>query len=116
MSPNGLTERANSFDERCVLQTFASEAGAGRRVEELRAQAARFARRTDVVHLDDGTMTTAELLESESGLIDAALGRYGEGTGVIADTALERALAGSDGPLTSEQARRSEQRSLAATA
>jgi conjugative relaxase-like TrwC/TraI family protein len=103
VSSRGLTERANSFDGREVLQEFASAATDGASVQEIRAKAARFAERWDVIHLDDGTMTTAELLETEWRLIDAALARGGEGTGAI-DPELDHALARVDRPLSSDRA------------
>src|SRR6516164_2456294 len=47
--PHGLTERANAFDERDVLRQFAAAAAQGASVEEVRAQAARFVEREDVM-------------------------------------------------------------------
>ena len=49
-------------------------------------------------------MTTAELVECERRLIAAAVGRAGEGTGVVDASLVERAIAAADRPLTAEQA------------
>ena len=103
-SAEGLTERSNTFDERAVLQEFAAAAGAGALVEEVRGQAARFAERPDVIATRGGEMTTAELVAVERGLIAAAVGRAGEGTGIIDPSLAERAIAAADRPLTAEQA------------
>ncbi len=100
----GLTERSNTFDERAVLQEFAAAAGAGALVGEVRAQAERFAERPDVIATRGGGMTTAELVAVERRLIEAAVGRAGEGTGVIDPSLAERAIAAADRPLTAEQA------------
>ena len=79
--PHGLTERANTFDERAVLQEFAAAAGQGASVAEVRAQAERFLARDDVLVTAQG-FTTVELVECERRLIDAAVGRADEGVGV----------------------------------
>jgi len=47
-----VTERANSFDERVVLQEFAAAAGQGATVDEIRAQAERFTGRPDDFFID----------------------------------------------------------------
>ena len=83
--PEGLTERSNTFDERAVLQEFAAAASAGR------PGRARCAGRpsgspsvADVIATRScGEMTTAELVECERRLIAAAVGRAGEGAGVV---------------------------------
>ncbi len=99
----GLTERSNTFDERAVLQEFAA-AGAGALVGEVRGQAERFAERPDVIATRGGEMTTAELVAIERRLITAAVGRSGEGTGIIDPPLAERAITAADRPLTAEQA------------
>ena len=81
--PHGLTERANSFDERVVLQEFAAAAGQGATVEEIRAQADRFTRRPDVLATELGEFTTADLVACERRLIAAAVGRAEDGVGVL---------------------------------
>jgi conjugative relaxase-like TrwC/TraI family protein len=73
--PIGLTERANTFDERDVLQAFAAAAHSGASVDELRARAKRFALRADVIQTPHDEMTTAELLSCERALIEAAIDR-----------------------------------------
>ncbi len=100
----GLTERSNTFDERAVLREFAAAAGAGALVGEVRGQANRFAERPDVIATRGGEMTTAELVAVEQRLIVAAVGRVGEGTGIIDPRLAERAIAAADRPLTAEQA------------
>jgi conjugative relaxase-like TrwC/TraI family protein len=103
-SPEGLTERSNTFDERQLLQEFAAAAGQGALVDELRDQADRFARRPDVIQTVRGEMTTAELVECEQHLIAAALGRAGEGIATLDAAHLERAIARAGRRLTGEQA------------
>ncbi len=100
----GLTERSNTFEERAVLQEFAAAADAGALVGEVRGQAERFAERADVIATRGGGMTTAELVAVERRLIAAAVGRAGEGTGVIDPSLAERAITAADRPLTAEQA------------
>ena len=51
-----------------------------------------------------GEMTTAELVAVERRLIAAAVGRAGEGTGIVDPSLAERAIAAADRPLTAEQA------------
>ena len=63
LAPQGLTERANTFDERAVLQEFASAAARARSCAEVRAQAERFAARADVLATARGEITTVELVE-----------------------------------------------------
>ena len=102
--PEGLTARANTFDERAVLQQFAGAAAQGALVDEVRQQAARFAGRPDVIPTRRGEMTTAELVDCERRLVAAAVGRAGEGTGVVDASLAESAIAAADRPLTDEQA------------
>lgn len=103
-SAEGLTERSNTFDERPVLQGFADAARQGSLVEEVRGQARRFVERTDVIPTSRGEMTTAELISCERRLIAAAIGRAGEGTGMLESSLVERAICAADRPLTAEQA------------
>ena len=103
VSAKGLTERANTFDERAVLQQFAASAEAGARVSEVCAQAERFVAREDVLPTTRGEVTTRELVECERRLIEAAVGRAGEGTGVVASSLVERAMASGERSLTDEQ-------------
>ena len=51
-----------------------------------------------------GEMTTADLVAVERRLIAAAVGRAGEGAGVVDPPLAERAIAAADRPLTVEQA------------
>ncbi len=100
----GLTERSNTFDERAVLQEFAAAAGVGALVDEIRRQADRFAERPDVIRTRRGEMTTAELVAVERRLIAAAVGRAGEGTGIVDPSLAERTISAAGRPLTPEQA------------
>jgi conjugative relaxase-like TrwC/TraI family protein len=103
-SPAGLTERSNTFDERAVLQAFAAAARQGALVGEVRAQADRFAYRSDILTTSRGEMTTAELVACEQRLIAAAIARAGERTAVVDPAHVERALVATGCPLTDEQA------------
>ncbi len=103
-SPEGLTARSNTFDGRAVLQEFAAAAIQGALVGEVRAQAGRFAGRGDVLATARGEMTTAELVDCERRLIAAAVGRAGEGAGIVDASHVERAIAAADRPLTDGQA------------
>jgi len=100
----GLTERTNTFDEHPVLQEFASAARQGALVPEVRAQGQRFAERADIIPTARGEMTTAELIGCERRLIASAIGRAGEGAGIVDSSLVDRALAGADRPLNAEQA------------
>jgi conjugative relaxase-like TrwC/TraI family protein len=99
----GLTERTNTFNEHPVLQEFAGAARQGALVPEVRAQGQRFAQRADIIPTARGKMTTAELISCERRLIAAAIGRAGEGAGIVDSSLVERALAGADRPLNAEQ-------------
>jgi hypothetical protein len=102
--PDGLTAKSNTFDERAVLQEFAAAARQGALVSEVRERAERFAERGDVIRTGRGEMTTAELVDCERRLIAAAVGRAGEGTGIVDAALVERAITVTDRPLTDEQA------------
>jgi conjugative relaxase-like TrwC/TraI family protein len=102
--PNGLTERANSFDERVVLQEFAATAGQGATVDQIRAQAERFTQRPDVLATELGEFTTADLVDCERRLIAAAAGRAGEGVGVLDAGMVDRVIDTAGRPLTDDQA------------
>jgi conjugative relaxase-like TrwC/TraI family protein len=100
---NGLTEKDNTFDERAVLLAHAQAAGQGATIAQLRARAAGFAGRGDVLATQRGEMTTAELVGIERSLIAAAQGRAGEGAGRVDEPALLHALAACEREMTSEQ-------------
>jgi hypothetical protein len=103
VGPTGLTERANTFDERAVLQEFAQAAGQGARVAVVRGWAEEFSGRADVLGTHDGAMTTRDLVGCERRLIDSAVGRADERCAVVAATVVDRAIAGADRRLTAEQ-------------
>jgi conjugative relaxase-like TrwC/TraI family protein len=101
--PHGLTERANTFDERDVLQAFAAASQSGSSVDALRELADGFAARTDVIALEDGQMTMRELIDCERRLIASATHR--RNTRHRIDRALiADAISSAPSPLTSEQA------------
>jgi conjugative relaxase-like TrwC/TraI family protein len=102
--PNGLTELANSFDERVVLQEFAAAAGQGSTVDEIRALAERFTRRPDVLATELGEFTTVDLVACERRLIAAAVGRAEEDVGVLDTRVVDRVIARADRQLTADQA------------
>jgi ATP-dependent exoDNAse (exonuclease V) alpha subunit len=104
VSAEGLTERANTFDERAVLQRFAAAAGTGAHVAEVRERAERFAAREDVIRTIRDEMTTSELVECERRLIGAAAGRAGEGSGLVDARFADQVIAGRERSLTDEQA------------
>src|SRR5438132_1153977 len=81
VGPHGLTERANSFDERDVLQHLASAASSGEPAQEIRRRAASFTQREEVLPTLAGAFTTRDLVECERGLIAAALSRADENAG-----------------------------------
>jgi conjugative relaxase-like TrwC/TraI family protein len=100
--PTGLTERANTFHERDVLQAFAAASRSGVCLDDVRDQAKRFARRPDVIEIYGGEMTTAELLAYEHKLLASAIDR--DDTLHRIDPALtERVTAASVHSLTAEQ-------------
>jgi conjugative relaxase-like TrwC/TraI family protein len=101
--PYGLTERANSFGERVVLQEFAAAAGQGATVEEIRVQADRFTRRPDLLATELGEFTTVDLVACERRLIAAAVDRAGEGVGILDTRTVDRVIAKADRRLTADQ-------------
>ena len=100
---DGLTEKDNTFDERAVLRAYAQAAGQGATVARLRARAAEFANRSDVLATQRGEMTTAELVGVERALIAAAQGRAGEGTGRVEKRTLVEALGACNREISGEQ-------------
>jgi conjugative relaxase-like TrwC/TraI family protein len=102
--PNGLTERANSFDERVVLQEFAAAAGQGATVDQIHGQADRFTRRPDVLAAELGEFTTVDLVDCERRLIASAVGRAEDGTRVLDSGTVVRAINAAGRPLTDDQA------------
>jgi hypothetical protein len=98
-----LTERANSFDERVVLQEVAAAAGQGATVEEIRGQADRFTQRPDVLETELGEFTTVDLVDCERRLIAAAVGRADEWVGVLDACTVDRVMNAAGRPLTDEQ-------------
>ncbi|MGO9972695.1 MAG: MobF family relaxase [Solirubrobacteraceae bacterium] len=101
--PCGLTERSNTFDDRAVLREFAQAADQGARVATVRGRAEGFALRDDVLRTLDGGMTTADLVDCEQRLIEAAAGRSEERCAIVSPAPIDRALANADRLLTADQ-------------
>jgi conjugative relaxase-like TrwC/TraI family protein len=101
--PTGLTERANTFHERDILQAFAAASRSGAFVDQLREEAKRFAQRPDVIETSRGEMTTAELLDCERRLIASAIHRH-DTRHRIDGALISGAIDSARNPLTSEQA------------
>jgi conjugative relaxase-like TrwC/TraI family protein len=102
--PTGLTERSNTFDQAAVLREFAAAASQGSRVDTVRAQVGRFIGRDDVLATRGRTFTSAELVAREAALIDAAVGRRGEGVAQLEEGAIQKAIESSDRVLNADQA------------
>jgi hypothetical protein len=100
--PTGLTERANTFHERDVLQAFAAASRSGVSLDHVRDQAKRFAQRPDVIQIYRGEMTTAGLLACEQKLLSSAIDRE-DTLHRVDPTLTERVAAGSVHSLTAEQ-------------
>ena len=103
VGPAGLTERANTFDQRAVLQQFAAAAGQGESIEAICAQAERFLRRRDVLPTAAREFTSAGLVACEQQLIDAAVGRAGAGDAKLSARIVDGVLARVERPLNPEQ-------------
>jgi hypothetical protein len=73
-------------------------------VDEVRGRAERFAERPEVIPTGRGEMTTAELVDCERRLIAAAVGRAGEGAGIVDASLAEHVMAAAERSLTVEQA------------
>ena len=76
--PQGLTEHANTFDERVVLQDFAPPRAQGAPSSKCVPRRERFAQREDVFQIRARRDDHAELVGCERRLIAAALDRAGE--------------------------------------
>ncbi|MGZ4288538.1 MAG: MobF family relaxase, partial [Solirubrobacteraceae bacterium] len=90
---DGLTERANTFDRRPVLQAYAEAAAQGARVGAIGFRADQFCGRGDVLQLRGRQFTTAGLVDCERRLVVAAVGRAGEGCAAIPAGASDSLLA-----------------------
>src|SRR6202044_3348785 len=87
-----------------LLPGLGASAPQGSRVDTVRAQAGRFIGRDDVLATRGRTFTSAELVAREAALIDAAVGRRGEGVAQLEPDAIDRAIESSDRVLNSDQA------------
>ena len=103
VGPGGLTERANTFDQRAVLQQFAAAAGQGETIDAIRAQADRFLERREVLPTAAGEFTAAGLVACEQQLIAAAVGRAGAGAAQLSERIVGGVLARVERPLNPEQ-------------
>jgi TrwC relaxase/AAA domain/UvrD-like helicase C-terminal domain len=112
LGPDGLTERASTFDRRDVVRTLASAYPNGATVALLEAHADAILRHGDVVKVIDSTTqalrsdsgrtvtrvdtgarySTKELMAIERRLVDAALARMGDGTAVVPTEMVDAAL------------------------
>jgi len=101
--PHGLTEHANCFDQRAVLQQFAAAAAQGASVPEISERTARFLGREDVLATATGAFTTTELVECERALIATALGCAREGIAVLDGETAANGIARKGGALSDEQ-------------
>lgn len=114
LSQVGLTERASTFRERDVLRALAIAERDGMPVTSCEQIGRRLLSEPQVVHLgptaptdhpteqrltesavggSEHRMTTADLLATEAGLIDAAVRRVGEGCALAVPAEVDRALA-----------------------
>ncbi|WP_249012224.1 MobF family relaxase [Conexibacter sp. DBS9H8] len=100
---HGLTERANTFDDRAVLQQFAGAAEQGARVPAVRSLAQGFSLRADVLPTVHGEMTTSDLVASEERLIRAAIGRAKTGTATLDAARVDETVSRADRQLTADQ-------------
>ncbi|WP_249011855.1 MobF family relaxase [Conexibacter sp. DBS9H8] len=100
---HGLTERANTFDDRAVLQQFAGAAEQGARVPAVRSLAQGFNLRADVLPTLHGEMTTSDLVATEERLIRAAVGRAKTGTASLNKARIDEMVSRADRQLTADQ-------------
>ncbi len=112
-SPDGLTASVSTFGQRDVIKAVCNALPSGGRVDQVLDLVDGFLRsehvlpvrvddRAAVMYRRDGTVvaartdeyrwTTPEMLETETRLLTAALGRRGTGTGVADDTAIQTAI------------------------
>lgn len=80
--PEGLTEMANTFRERDVIEAVANNCQQGARVDWILAESDRHIQARDVIHIAGDTYTTQNLVDAERARETAQLGRVGERTGV----------------------------------
>ena len=94
VGPVGLTERANTFDERGGVARVRGGRGAGRPGRNgARRRADGSPAATDVLATVRGTLTSAELVGLRAALIELATGRAGRGVAQLArPTVAERAI------------------------
>lgn len=111
LGPDGLTERASTFDRRDVVRALASAYPNGATVALLEAHADAILRHNDVVKVIDSTTqalrsdsgrtvtrvdtarySTKELMALERRLVDAALARMGGGTAVVPTGTVDAAI------------------------
>jgi conjugative relaxase-like TrwC/TraI family protein len=102
--PDGLTERANTFDRPEVLRAFAAAATQGATVATVRDQGDRFLARADVLGTVRETFTSSDLVACERALIDHALSRADGGVAQLENRTVAAALATSTAALNAGQA------------
>lgn len=108
---HGLTALQNTFGERDALAAIAEHHQQGLRTDAVRADAAAFFDRTDVLDvrpvesagIPEQRFTTADLVASEQRLVAAAVERRATAVGNVPAAVVDRTLAAADRPLTDEQ-------------
>jgi Ti-type conjugative transfer relaxase TraA len=101
IAPDGLTRERSTFHRREVVQTLAAAHGRGGSVQRIEDIADRLIASDQVVAVDghgaagprlrgrsaaagrEGALTTADMLSVEATMVDQAVGRIGEGAGVV---------------------------------
>lgn len=101
--PSGLTEKANAFGQREVLQAHAAGAAQGASVSVVRGRGQDFGTRADVLATVAGELTTQDLVATERRLIAAAVGRAGATVAVVDPDRASSSLARADRCLSDEQ-------------
>ena len=108
--PDGLTHHTSTFDRRDVLRGVAAGLPDGAPIADIESLADRFLDRPEIVALGHGNditrsvrYSTAELLTLEEELVDVAIKRVDEHTGVVAELVVIEVL-GERASLSAEQA------------
>ena len=103
----GLTERQNTFATREAVMAWAAAHGQGAAAEAVERAATQFLARADVHRTPDPSerrFTTSDLLVHEQAIVNGALARRGEGTGMLDRQVVDAVLASAPFAPTVEQA------------
>jgi conjugative relaxase-like TrwC/TraI family protein len=87
-----LTVDSSTFDRRDVLRAIASRAGSGATIADIEARTDALVTGRSVVALADDRYTTPGMLALEGAIIQNALGRRYDGTGIASDDAVDDAF------------------------